>query len=130
MNTRSQLLIAGAALALAAVVIWAFARPVVDTERDLVPDAIGRTNFRINNLREAIAQYVQQNEELPRSLEVVLPSTPVSDAEENPRNDAWGRPIVLELAEGGYRLRSAGPDGKHGSDDDLSLEVAGADIGR
>lgn len=130
MKTSSRLAILGSVIVVVAVGVWAYTRPVVDTERELVPDAVGRTSFRMNNLRAAIARHVELNHRLPHSLEDVLPSGVALDPLDDPRNDAWGRPIVLELVEAGYSLRSAGPDGVLGSEDDLTIRALGADTAR
>lgn len=39
--------------------------------------------------------------------------------ERDPANDTWGNPYRIESGDTWFRLASAGPDGLHGTDDDL-----------
>lgn len=88
---------------------------------------------QIKNLAESVFQYKLENSgKLPESLEVLAMEDPKSGEkflEEIP-NDPWGNPYEYKL-EGNkkFEIRSWGPDGIPGGDDDISSNASSKDSG-
>ena len=78
----------------------------------------------INGIRTAISLYELDNQAFPPNLQALV----VKGNERNWRGpylektalkDPWGNDFVYTPGENGYELRSMGPDGQSGSDDDI-----------
>jgi hypothetical protein len=87
-----------------------------DTEMDVFPDPRERTQLRIENFYRFIREYRRDHGKLPERLEESLPprGSLVVD-----RVDAWDHEFRYARRGEGYEIRSAGPDGIFGTDDDI-----------
>jgi len=82
----------------------------------------------LQTLARGITAFQQRNGSLPsakdiESLNDVLHPNYMTDLVQT---DAWGRPILFEIAPPGYRLLSLGPDGIRGTADDIQLPTTTA----
>jgi|YelNatPaOPRAMG01_1025707.scaffolds.fasta_scaffold00052_15 hypothetical protein len=76
------------------------------------------TRVNLAGLERIILTFLSQEGRLPRSLEELRQSRLLLA----PAVDAWGREIRLEITgETGFRLVSAGPDGRFETEDDIAL---------
>ncbi len=100
---------------------------------DILLEALERqysdnTSAALEKLAAGVEQYQVQNGSLPRlgtesALADVLHPLFMGDLI---RQDAWGREIQYERrSDDAYLLRSPGPDGVHGSSDDIVLDRRG-----
>jgi hypothetical protein len=91
------------------------------------PGALGDPKTRmvhahLSQVDSAIRMYYVVHRELPTSLETLLETDPHSGVAflQTLPNDPWKQPIEYEVIDAQrFRLRSAGPDGESGTDDDL-----------
>jgi hypothetical protein len=88
---------------------------IVDTEEDLLPDPVDRTNNRLYMLRAAALLTMRRTGgSLPRTLEEL-----VEDSRMPIGTDSWGTPFRYTPGTTDFELRSAGPDRVFGNRDDL-----------
>lgn len=96
----------------------------VDSLSDIRPSETKVTQRRIGILREEVRRFRDSRGQLPLHLFEIL-ALPESDPTLKPQErwlkDGWGRAFQYTVAKGGvtYELRSAGPDGRVGTGDDL-----------
>jgi len=91
-----------------------------DTEADVYPGRAERTRVQMAGLARAVAAYVDSTGDVPRSLEIVRSQRGVDTLREGQAKDAWGIAIEYSRVDSGFTLRSAGPDAKIGTLDDLT----------
>jgi Type II secretion system (T2SS), protein G len=89
-------------------------------------EKIRRTNARLKQMADAVEAYRNERGQSPDTDEIAELLDFLSPRYLNPpqRFDLWGKQFEYRSRAGGYRLRSAGPDGKSGTDDDLVIENA------
>lgn len=87
-----------------------------DTEEMLIPDPALRTWNRLWSLRNWIRRYVAANGALPTSMRDFVPK---GEGGIDPERDGWGNRISYRVTGTGYELRSSGPDGTAGTEDDM-----------
>jgi hypothetical protein len=74
------------------------------------------TRVNLENLAREILAFTSEGEGLPDTLDALRRSHP----EAGVVLDGWGKRIRYEkLSDSSFRLRSAGPDGVYGTDDDV-----------
>ena len=77
------------------------------------------TKVNMGQLEKAVEFYVTAEGSVPADLKELFASRFVG----GDVSDAWGRPIRYEkLSDSGFRLTSAGPDGRLGTKDDIVVE--------
>jgi hypothetical protein len=87
---------------------------------------INETRKSLDQIAEAILKYRERNGGLPAFRDYISLSDLLSPMYLTPliRLDAWGRPLAAERLDGDViLLRSAGPDGKYGTSDDIRRTV-------
>jgi hypothetical protein len=92
---------------------------ISDTDRDIWPDPEERTGVRIEILRKFLAERFASERVFPATLAEVLPTGP-NDPFAGFGVDAWDRPFRYVPAADDYELRSAGPDGRFETPDDIA----------
>lgn len=97
--------------------------PPQDTDRELFRTEEQLTNARVLNLAKRVADFYRAEGQLPTAIDSLRSFPVVTDPKENPRNDGWGRPIVLAVTNESFELRSAGPDRVIGTGDDIVYRV-------
>jgi len=115
-------LLIGVILALVAVYFIFFAK-VADDKGGLAIEVdkyletkIKLTRVDLESLSREVLSYASEGEGLPETLEALRRFHPTAGA----LPDAWGRAIRYErLSDESFRLRSAGPDGAFGTEDDI-----------
>ncbi len=115
-------LLIGVILALVAVYFIFFAK-VADDKGGLAIEVdkyletkIKLTRVNLESLSREVLSYASEGEGLPETLEALRRFHPTAGA----LPDAWGRAIRYErLSDESFRLRSAGPDGAFGTEDDI-----------
>ena len=77
----------------------------------------------MEKLAAGVTNYRQRNGAFPVAADIVKLTDILHPdyISELIRMDAWGHPIEYETAGTGFRLRSAGPDGVSGTQDDLQI---------
>ena len=88
-----------------------------DTEMDLFPDPRERTQHRMRFYYRFIREYRRDHGRLPERLEQLL--SPAGSLPSEVNVDAWGHSFLYTPRGEGYEIRSAGPDGNFGTDDDM-----------
>lgn len=88
---------------------------VVDTEETLEPDTLRRSWDRMYVVRRRILQFAQRQGTLPTQLSEIM----YSDDFINYACDAWNSPLHYVTRASRFEVRSAGPDRRLGSVDDL-----------
>jgi len=83
-----------------------------------------RTQQALNSLKTAIDAYKRERGQLMPAHDIVeltdaLAPTYMADVV---RLDAWGRQLIFTPVGTGYKLSSAGPDGKEGTSDDIVIQ--------
>jgi Type II secretion system (T2SS), protein G len=81
--------------------------------RSMTTGAMTETRFRME-------MYLQEEKDLPKSLEVL----PLRENHMNLTTDAWRRPLIYTVEEGGFELKSLGKDGVpggNGDDEDIVM---------
>jgi hypothetical protein len=91
---------------------------ITDTDSDIWPDPMERTEVRIEVLRRYLADHFASEGAWPASLAAVLP-TGRDDPIVGYGVDAWKRAFRYVPADTDYELRSAGPDGRFETSDDI-----------
>jgi hypothetical protein len=91
---------------------------ITDTDSDIWPDPVERTEVRIEVLRRYLAGHFASEGAWPTSLAAVLP-TGRDDPIAGYGVDAWNRAFRYVPAGTDYELRSAGPDGRFETADDI-----------
>jgi len=77
------------------------------------------TKVNIGQLEKAVEFYITTEGSPPADLKELYASRFVT----GDVSDAWGRPLRYErLSDSGFRLTSAGPDGRFGTKDDIIVE--------
>lgn len=104
--------------ALVAVIVgllWAGSRTtvIVDTEETLWPDPRDREGLHLRTLSRQLQAYARDHGALPDSLSVL--------GAEISRPDEWGTAIRYEHTTAVLDLRSAGPDRRFGTTDDITV---------
>jgi hypothetical protein len=95
--------------------------PIVEFERTLNELRKKDTVASFRKLDAGVAAYRQRNGSAPSAATILA----LSDAlhpqfmSDLVLNDAWGRPIVVEMSGASLRFRSLGPDGQRGTADDV-----------
>lgn len=85
---------------------------------------------RIEAIREFVDGWREQNGALPASLAELCSGSSerrswlCQEGAERATRDRWGNEFRYEPLDGSYRIGTSGPDGIHGSDDDLSVHSA------
>lgn len=123
MTKRAWMLATVAVLLFAgvAVLAWRIDRHG-ESDVALFPDPTARTEHRLQVVKLAIEQFVQNRGRQPASLEE-LSSGAKTFRQEPRREDGWGRPISYRSLVNGYQLMSAGKDGVPNTADDIVLTV-------
>lgn len=76
------------------------------------------TKVNLSNLERIILSFLSQQGRLPKDFEELRQSRLLV----GPAIDAWGRELRLEIfGEEGFRLISAGADGRFGTEDDIAI---------
>jgi hypothetical protein len=78
----------------------------------------------MQKLAEAVEKYRARNGSLPNARDIVGLTDILHPQYMNElvREDGWGKPIIYEVtAQGTFRLISGGPDGRHGTPDDIVI---------
>jgi hypothetical protein len=123
MNTRNRVLLMGAAILIVIIGLAVLNRyhTIGETEATLFPDPVDRTGLRLSYLNRHVEAFREEHHRLPRDLdELVSPDEQIPEGSDTDiRIDGWNRPFVYSLARSSYELRSAGPDGRYGNDDDI-----------
>jgi hypothetical protein len=91
-----------------------------DTEADVYPGRAERTRVQMAGLTRAVAAYADSSGDVPMSLGIVRSLRGVDTLREGQAKDAWGIPLEYSRVDSGFTLRSGGPDGKMGTQDDLT----------
>jgi hypothetical protein len=87
-------------------------------------EKVRRTTALLNRFADGLKAYQQERgqyvaaEKIGELLDFLSPRYIAAP----PPFDLWGRPLEYRGSAAGYRLTSAGPDGKSGTEDDLVLE--------
>lgn len=97
--------------------------PPEDTDAELFRTPEALTGARELNLAKWISDFRRASGHLPQSTQQLPLPTPSTNPTENPLNDGWGHPIILEPVGKGFELRSFGPDGIRGTQDDIVHRV-------
>ena len=87
-------------------------------------DCQRRATSEILRLERAVVEYQRSTGYLPKSLHVLAPPACLAGcflAEVNP--DPWGTPYGMDMIGGTILIRSAGPDGVLGNNDDIVAPV-------
>lgn len=92
---------------------------VADSDREIWPDAAPRTVARLGVLHTLLARYFAQERTMPASLEIVIGPDGVPGMDVS--RDGWGRAWRYMPARDDYSLRSAGPDGRMDTQDDIAI---------
>ncbi len=101
-----------------------------DTDEMIFADSTELTEFRLRQLNRLLGQFVAKNGAPPRALGDVLPEYLSESERESAQRDAWGTPIRLEGTASSQRLlRSAGPDRRWGTEDDIVAAVPEVNLG-
>jgi hypothetical protein len=100
--------------------LWILGSSHKDTEDVVFPDLRDRTKFRMGLLQSYIDS-LDNLGHLPRTVQE-LTSDLARDGRGSLRLDAWDRPFAFTRSDGGYEVRSAGPDGNMGTVDDLTMQ--------
>ena len=88
-----------------------------------VSSAANGTTLTARNITTAISQYQARNGKLPGQLSDLCSAGGRCVV---PRDDGWGRGFEFEVMDSDYELRSAGPDGRLRTDDDMVYSSATA----
>ena len=118
---RAVVLVSVAVLATGAALGWLAMEGGDDTEETLYPEPSARTAFRLRQLQVGIQKYVRAHGELPDSIPQALATLATRRGEPKLRSDAWGAPLAYTRTGTAYELRSPGPDGQGGTEDDIVL---------
>ena len=101
--------------------------PPEDTDEELFRTQEQLTGARLLNLAKRVSDFHLAHGRLPSDTHE-LPSITVFDSPaDDPRNDAWGRPILITAIGRGFELRSNGADGEQGTDDDVVFRARDVD---
>ena len=104
---------------------------IVDTEETWFPDPVDRTAFRLRQLRRLVAEFEAERGHAAPDLLAVLPSGIDSAARSSALEDAWRNQFRYLVSDSTRELRSAGPDARFDTRDDLVLQwEADANRGR
>ncbi|HET6763896.1 MAG TPA: hypothetical protein VFH27_09490, partial [Longimicrobiaceae bacterium] len=88
-----------------------------DTESDIWPDPVDRSNVRLSEVVRLLAEYHKARGAYPATMAEGLP--PVGQRAIDYERDAWGTGFRYRRSEDGYELRSAGADHRFDTPDDL-----------
>lgn len=95
--------------------------PPSDTDRELFPNPVDRTEVRMGAVRRLIDLHLARTGALPGSLDDVLPREPKSQWVIDYEHDAWEHRFRYRRAGTDYELTSCGPDGQCGTADDITV---------
>jgi hypothetical protein len=114
---RTHLVAGAVAVAAIAAATYGLARTgvIVDTEETLWPNPRDRQAVHLSLLDRRLQGFYRDHGALPSGLEVV--------AGPRERADLWGTPLRYAPRDSTFVLRSAGPDRRFGTADDLVGEV-------
>lgn len=86
---------------------------------------IETTRDQMNQVIEGVREYRQAEGNLPSvdSYEALIDILSPAYIGSVIRLDSWDNPYILDQEDGAFRIRSAGPDGKLGTDDDLVVDA-------
>jgi hypothetical protein len=91
--------------------VWVVVRPVWETEDSLYRTPEDKTGLRLRLAAIAIGHFYETNHRIPRSLREL--------GGDIDSLDAWGGSLSYEVRDTSITLRSAGPDRRFGTADDL-----------
>ena len=91
--------------------------PIADGEMNLIPDPAARTWMRLAGLRAIVREFTAKHGRLPDRMEEFMPAPGTEWIDY--RFDGWSDPITYARRGQGFEIRSAGPDGRVGTSDDL-----------
>lgn len=101
-----------------------------DSDEMIFADSTELTEFRLRQLNRLLGQYISKHGSPPRTLGDVLPEHLSEGERDSAQKDAWGTLIRLEGTASSQRLlRSAGPDRRWGTEDDIVTAVPGPNLG-
>jgi hypothetical protein len=92
---------------------------IADTDEMVFTDPLVLTRVRLVWLRESIRDGASGTDELPPSLDHVLPQAMDAQSKVRMLRDGWRRPFRYRRFGDDFEIRSAGPDGRFGSADDI-----------
>ena len=90
-----------------------------DTDAMVFTDPVDLTRVRLVRLHWFIRDGASRTGELPPSLDHVLPQAIDARSRMEMLRDGWGRPFRYSRSDNDFEIRSAGPDGRFGSADDI-----------
>lgn len=76
----------------------------------------------LKSLELAVRNYEMDLGAFPPSLDLLTQSLGSGPYWSGPLTDPWGAPVKYRRLEGGYKLRSLGPDGTLNTEDDLVVQ--------
>lgn len=88
-----------------------------DRDDTLFATPEAQTEYRLRMFGRRAEAYFDSSGHMPSRIEDLLKA---GESKEQ-RRDAWGQSIQYETAGDGFALRSPGPDGVSGSDDDIVI---------
>jgi hypothetical protein len=92
---------------------------IADTDEMVFTDPVDLTHVRLVRLHWFIRDGESRGGELPPSLDHVLPQAMDAQTRMRMLRDGWGRPFRYRRSGDDFEIRSAGPDGRFGSADDV-----------
>ena len=82
-------------------------------------DPLNLTRARLTRIRGFLLDAASTGAELPSSLEQALPSGLAPRSRSEMVRDGWDRPLRYRRFQGDFEVRSAGPDGRFDTGDDM-----------
>lgn len=100
-----------------------------DSFRTIYKDNTDYTAFRLRVLRHRLIRHARERGQLPSSLALLHPSFDTVSGDGSPGTDGWNRRIQYSPNADllGFELRSFGPDGEGGTNDDIVLRANATD---
>jgi hypothetical protein len=120
--TRARIAILGAVTATVVLVAWFLVNrlALVDSEERIWPDELAREYSRLGVLRRAALGFSDTYGMLPGSIRELITTRPdLARRVKPPWIDVWGDSVSYVHEGPFFTLRSAGPDRRLGTDDDL-----------
>lgn len=127
-RTLIRVTLTGAMLMILGMVAWLglFGGRTDDTEANIFPDPLRRTNQHLRQLDRLTVMYDSAKGKSPASLDNILEMTGLSPgaiASRKLTEDAWQHRILVRVRSRDIELRSVGADGKPDTEDDVILLV-------
>jgi len=82
-------------------------------------DPVDLTRVRLVRLRGWIQDHARHTGEPPAALREVIPERIAPRTRRDMARDGWGRKVRYSRSQDDFEVRSAGPDGRFGTTDDL-----------